>query len=146
MPIPAKDAAGLTVQIGSEGSGTTPDPYIPQSISLAPADTPYGLFNGVGQVIKSSPGRLNSFCLINSSSVNLWLQFFNATALPASGAAAFRVYPAYAGAAIFLDQDHWGRGLSFSTGIVWSLSSSLTTYNGTLGAASTLFLADGRYS
>jgi hypothetical protein len=86
-------------------------------------------------VSKANPGNLFAFDATNSSGSLVYLQFFNSTSAPTSGATALYSYAIPAAGSvlqpsdILKDAQFFGPlGSYFSAGIAWGLSGTLATY------------------
>lgn len=84
-------------------------------------------------VSKASAGRLYGFVFSNANGATRYLQFFNATSVPADTAVPFLVFKVGTGETL---QIEFPKGIPFSTGICWCNSS--TQNSKTIGSADSL--------
>jgi hypothetical protein len=81
-------------------------------------------------VVKSGPGQLFDFSVLNTNAATRYIQLYDQISLPASGAVPIRVYSV--ATAVTLDPA-WATPMAFRTGIVIANSTTSATY--TAGSA-----------
>jgi hypothetical protein len=106
------------------------------NLQFDPGELPYGYNSGGalvsgGVVIGNGPARLYNLMVTSQLSSDQYVMLFDATAVPANGAAPVAIFKVPAGSTATLDYG-W-RGKAFINGICWSNSTTLPDL--TAGAA-----------
>lgn len=144
-PPSLSDGQFINLQLNSEGDCKTAEQFAPAAedntngvIAVAPkplatntyAPSQYANFAGsvTGAAIKNSPGNIFSILATNANGSVRYLQLHNATAKPAGGAVPVMVFPIPASGSVTVGEFFTRFGVYFSTGITWTVSTTVGTF------------------
>lgn len=111
---------------------------------ISPTTSYSAIGTATAGLISSTSRNLFSISASNQNASTRWLQLFDRSTALSGGETPIRSYPVYGGGGLtIIDQTTFGsRGLNFSTGIYWAMSTTALTYT---AATASETIVDARY-